>query len=145
MKESKTRGFTRKWLVLTVMLWAAVVLFANPRQVYALDVSGVKSETVNGRKTTTLTKGMTLSGNASVQGDLVVEGSLKLNGNQLSVSGDVLMKSDIDLEGGKLYVSGNLHQVDPALYVNGGFVSVGGNYYIEGTEKENGVMKPSYG
>ncbi|MBQ8970348.1 MAG: hypothetical protein IJ073_03440 [Lachnospiraceae bacterium] len=135
MNKMKGRGFAGKWLVFMAMLWAVVALFAAPRKVLALDVSGVKTETVNGQKTTTLTKGMTLSSDASVQGNLIVEGNLKLQGHYLSVTGDVLMKSDIDLEGGKLYVSGSLHQVDPALYVNGGYVQIGGNYSIEGTEK----------
>ena len=148
MKKNENGNNVRRRAVrLTVLsVFAAFcLLLAGPKRVYALDVSGVKTETVNGRKTTTLTKSMTLSSNVNVDGDLVVEGSLKLGGKQLSVSGDVLMKSDIDLQGGRFDVGGNLHQVDPALYVNGGLVQISRNYYIEGTDKENGVMKPSYG
>ena len=130
---------------LLIVLTAVALFFTAPQKVMALDISGTKTETINGRKTTTISKSMTLSSGTSIDGDLIVKGSLKLNGNYLQVSGDVLMQSDIDVEGGDFRVSGNLHQVDSALYVNGGYVQVGKNYSIEGTEKENGVMKPSYG
>ena len=133
-----------RWTALFVLM-TALVFLAVPKRVMALDVEGVKTETINGRKTTTITKSMTLSSTTRVDGDLWVKGSLKLNGHELQVSGDVLMDSDIDLEGGRLSVSGNLHQVDSAMYLSGGFLQVSKNYYIEGTEKENGVPKPSYG
>ncbi|HAG69000.1 MAG TPA: hypothetical protein DCL38_03390 [Lachnospiraceae bacterium] len=56
---------------LLIVLTAVALFFTAPQKVMALDISGTKTETINGRKTTTISKSMTLSSGTSIHDGII--------------------------------------------------------------------------
>ena len=64
-------------------------------------------------------------------------GDSNLNGYKLSMDGNMFMYADVDLQGGEWNVTGNLRQTNGVLFVDGGKLTVDGDYGIYRTQKDS--------
>ena len=64
-------------------------------------------------------------------------GNSNLNGYNLKMIGNVTMYADVDLQGGEWNVTGNLRQTNGVLFVDGGKLTVDGDYGIYRTQKNS--------
>ena len=76
-----------------------------------------------------------LGSDLAVTGENLYIGDSKLNGHKLSVTGNATMYADVDLQGGEWEVTGNLRQTYGILYVNGGKLTVDGDYGVYQTQE----------
>lgn len=78
-----------------------------------------------------------LGSDLTVTGENLYIGDSNLNGHKLSVTGNATMYADVDLQGGEWEVTGNLRQTNGVLFVNGGKLTVDGDYGIYRTQKNS--------
>ena len=72
-----------------------------------------------------------LLNDVSIKADCLNIYSINANSNRISIDGDVIASNTIDINYGELIINGNLQQISGSMLVNGGTLTVSGDYRIQ--------------